>query len=131
MQQTTEHKNNVHHQDDNGQSFIPASQSLPEITLKGVILAIFLTIVLAAANAYLGLKVGTTISASIPAAVISMGVLRLFRKSNVLENNIVQTAASSGEALVAGIAYILPALIILKYWTGFHYWETVIIAIIG
>lgn len=112
-------------------SFIPASEILPEITLKAVILAVILVVVLAAANAYLGLKVGTTVSASIPAAVISMGILRLFRRSNILENNIVQTAASSGEALVAGIAYILPALIILHYWASFNYWETMLIAMMG
>lgn len=115
----------------NNTTFIPANTNLPEITMKAVLLSIILVVVLAAANAYLGLKVGTTVSASIPAAVISMGILRLFRKSNILENNIVQTAASSGEALVAGIAYILPALIILHYWNGFNYWETVIIALIG
>jgi putative OPT family oligopeptide transporter len=111
--------------------FISASQKLPEITPKAIVLAIILTITLAAANAYLGLKVGTTVSASIPAAVISMGILRFFRRSNILENNIVQTAASSGEALVAGIAYILPALIILHYWRGFNYQETLLIGIIG
>lgn len=122
---------NQHQSTTQEESFIPASQSLPEITIKGFILSILLTIILAAANAYLGLKVGTTVSASIPAAVISMGVLRLFRKSNILENNIVQTAASSGEALVAGIAYILPALIILHFWSQFNYWETALIAIIG
>jgi len=71
--------------------FIPAHRTLPEITLKGVVLAIILTVVLAAANAYLGLKVGNTVSASIPAAVISMGILRFFKHSNILENNIVQT----------------------------------------
>lgn len=112
-------------------AFISADQSLPEITVKAFILSIFLIIILAAANAYLGLKLGNTVSASIPAAVISMGVLRLFRKSNILENNIVQTAASSGEALVGGIAYILPALIIIHYWQQFNYWETVLIAGIG
>lgn len=112
-------------------SFIPASENLPEITYKAVILAVILVIILAAANAYLGLKLGNTISASIPAAVISMGVLRLFRKSNILENNIVQTAASSGEALIAATAYILPALIILHYWQKFNYVETFLITIIG
>lgn len=112
-------------------SFIPASENLPEITCKAVILAIILVIVLAAANAYLGLKLGNTISASIPAAVISMGVLRLFRKSNILENNIVQTAASSGEALIAATAYILPALIILHFWQKFNYLETMLITLIG
>jgi putative OPT family oligopeptide transporter len=107
------------------------SKKLPEITVKAVILAIILTFVLCASNAYLGLKVGTTISASIPAAVISMGILRLFKTSNILENNIVQTAASVGEALVAGIAFVLPALLILGYWHTFHFWGTLIIALLG
>ena len=74
-----------------------------EITLKAIILGILLSAILAAANAYLGLFAGMTVSASIPAAVISMGVLKLFRNSNILENNIVQTAASAGESLAAGV----------------------------
>ncbi len=110
---------------------IPASQSLPEITLRVLVLGTILTIVLAAANAYLGLKVGQTISASIPAAIISMSILRFFRNANVLENTMVQTMASVGEALTAGVAFILPALIILHAWTGFYYWQTVIIALLG
>lgn len=110
---------------------IPANVSLPEITLKAIILGALLTIVLAAANAYLGLKVGTTVSASIPAAVISMGILRFFRNSNVLENTMVQIMASVGEALTAGIAFILPALIILRVWDHFNYWQTVITALLG
>ena len=111
--------------------FIPATQSLPEITLKGTILAVFLTIILTAANAFLGLKVGLTISASIPAAVFSMGALRFFKNSNILENNIVQTAASTGEAVTSGIIFIIPALIILKYWTDFNYIETAAIGVVG
>jgi len=113
------------------QAFIPASQNLPEITIKAVVLSVILTVVLAAANAYLGLKVGQTVSASIPAAVLAMAILRMFKKHNVLEINIVQTAASAGEALVAGVAFIMPALILIHYWTGFNYWETVLIALIG
>lgn len=119
----------------NSQSFdsplIPASQSLPEITLRALVLGVFLTVVLAAANAYLGLKVGQTISASIPAAIISMSILRFFKNSNVLENNMVQTMASVGEALISGVAYILPALIILHAWDGFYYWQTVFISLLG
>jgi putative OPT family oligopeptide transporter len=110
---------------------IPASQSLPEITIKALILGTILTIVLAAANAYLGLKLGQTISASIPAAIISMSILRFFKHSNILENNMVQTMASVGEALIAGVAYILPALIILHAWSGFYYWQTVMISLLG
>jgi putative OPT family oligopeptide transporter len=110
---------------------IPASQSLPEITLRVIILGTILTIILAAANAYLGLKVGQTISASIPAAIISMSILRFFRNSNILENTMVQTMASVGEALTAGVAFILPALVILHAWSGFYYWQTVVISLLG
>ena len=110
---------------------IPPEQKLPEITFRAVILSLILVVLLGAANAYLGLKVGLTISASIPAAVISMSVLRWFTNSNVLENSIVQTAASSGEALVAGIIYTMPALILLHFWADFNYWQTVLIGIIG
>lgn len=110
---------------------IPANVSLPEITLRVIVLGVVLTVVLAAANAYLGLKVGTTVSASIPAAVISMGVLRLFRNANILENTMVQIMASVGEALTAGIAFILPALIILHVWDRFNYWQTVITGLLG
>lgn len=110
---------------------IPAHISLPEITFRVIVLGFFLTIILAAANAYLGLKVGTTVSASIPAAVISMGILRFFKDSNVLQNTMVQIMASVGEALTAGIAFILPALIILHVWDGFNYWQTVITGLLG
>jgi putative OPT family oligopeptide transporter len=110
---------------------IPANQSLPEITFKAIIIGTLLTVILAAANAYLGLKVGQTISASIPAAIISMSVLRFFQKSNVLENVMVQTMASVGEALISGVTFILPALVILHTWNHFYYWQTVIIALLG
>lgn len=110
---------------------IPANKNLPEITFRVLILGIFLTVILAAANAYLGLKVGQTISASIPAAIISMSILRFCRNSNVLENTMVQTMASVGEALIAGVTFILPALIILHAWTEFYYWQTIIIALLG
>ncbi len=116
--------------DDRG-SLIPASASLPEITVKAVILSIVLAGVLAAANAYLGLFAGMTVSASIPAAVASMAILRLFRRSNVLENNIVQTAASSGEALAAGVIFTIPALVLVGYWSEFDYWQTTVIAAVG
>jgi len=107
-------------------------QSLPEITVKAVILGVVLSVVLAGANAYLGLFAGMTVSASIPAAVVSMGVLRLFRRSNILENNIVQTAASAGESLAAGVIFTLPALVIMNYWNQFDFvWVTVIAAFGG
>ncbi len=108
-----------------------SNQSLPEITIKAVVLAIILAVILAAANAYLGLFAGMTVSASIPAAVMSMGILRLFKKSNILENNIVQTAASAGESLAAGVIFTLPALVIMDYWDSFNYWWVTIIAGFG
>ena len=110
---------------------IPAHVSLPEITIKGVVLSVVLAAVLAGANAYLGLFAGMTVSASIPAAVASMAILRLFRHSNILENNIVQTAASSGEALAAGVIFTIPALLLVGYWTAFEYWQTTAIALVG
>jgi uncharacterized oligopeptide transporter (OPT) family protein len=109
--------------------------SLAEITVKAVILGVVLSMVLAAANAYLGLFAGMTVSASIPAAVVSMGVLRFFKRSNILENNIVQTAASAGESLAAGVIFTLPALVILGFWDGFgginFLWITIIAAFGG
>src|SRR5438034_4719774 len=101
---------------------IPPETVLPEITIKAVALSIVLAAVLAAANAYLGLFAGMTVSASIPAAVVSMAVLRMFRHSNILENNIVQTAASSGEALEAGIIFTIPELLLIGHWKVFFYW---------
>src|SRR5438552_17515726 len=98
---------------------IPAEVTLPEITVKAVILSVVLAAVLAGANAYLGLFAGMTVSASIPAAVISMAVLRLFRESNILENNIVQTSASSGESLAVGVIFTFPDLLLISLWLGF------------
>jgi putative OPT family oligopeptide transporter len=110
---------------------ISADQKLPEITIRAILLSIILVIVLGAANAYLGFKIGLTVSASIPAAVISMSILRWFKNSNVLENSIVQTTASAGECLVSGLTYTLPALILLHFWGDFNYWQTVAIGGIG
>ena len=109
-----------------------SEKSLPELTIRSVLLGVFLSVILAGANAYLGLFAGMTVSASIPAAVISMGVLKLLKKSNVLENNIVQTAASAGESVTAGVIFTLPALVMLGYWDHFDYlWVTVIAAFGG
>lgn len=119
------------HEKKTDEPVIPANVSLPEITFRAVILGVLLTIALAAANAFLGLKVGVTVAASIPAAVISMGILRFFKTSNVLENTMVSIMASVGEALTAGIAFILPALLILGVWHRFDYWQTVITALLG
>ena len=111
--------------------YVSASTILPEITVKAIVLGIVLSIALAAANAYLGLFAGLTVSASIPAAVISMAVLKMFRQSNILENNIVQTAASAGESLAAGVIFTIPALVIIGVWAGFNYVETTLIAGLG
>lgn len=113
------------------QPYIPATANLAEITVKSIVLSALLAIILGAANAYLGLFAGMTVSASIPAAVISMAILRMFKNSNILENNIVQTAASAGESVSAGVIFTIPALVILGTWTGFNYWETTIIAGFG
>ncbi|AWB67474.1 oligopeptide transporter, OPT family [Saccharobesus litoralis] len=110
---------------------IPADQNLAELTIKSVVLGIALSMLLAAANAYIGLLVGLTVSASIPAAAVSMGVLRLFKRSNILENNMVQTSASAGESLVAGIIFTLPALVLMHHWHGYEYWPLVSIALVG
>ncbi|MDH3650179.1 MAG: oligopeptide transporter, OPT family, partial [Saprospiraceae bacterium] len=111
--------------------YVDAKTSLPETTIKAFVLGAILSIVLSAANAYLGLFAGMTVSASIPAAVLSMAILRLFRNHNILENNIVQTAASAGESLAAGAIFTFPALILLGYWSDFNYLETMLIALCG
>ncbi len=91
--------------------YIPASKITPEITITSIIMGVILAVVFGAANAYLGLRVGMTVSASIPAAVISMGVIRvILRKNSILESNIVQTIGSAGESLAAGAIFTLPAL---------------------
>ncbi len=121
--------------------YIPASQKLPELTVGVILLGCILSVVLAGANAYLGMFAGMTVSASVPAAVLSMGILRALRRGNILQNNIVQTAAASGEGLAAGAIFTLPALVILGVWkapagaTGiggaFPYLETTLIAGFG
>lgn len=110
---------------------VGAEKSLLEFTVKGVVLGAILSMILAAANAYIGLLVGLTVSASIPAAAVSMGVLRFFKKSNILENNMVQTAASAGESLVAGTIFTIPALVMMKAWGTYEYWPMVSISIVG
>ena len=97
--------------DDNFKPYIPADKVTPEFTATSVILGVLLAVVFGAANAYLGLRVGMTVSASIPAAVISMGVIRLIlKKDSILENNMVQTIGSAGESLAAGSIFTMPAL---------------------
>ena len=93
------------------QPYIPADKVIPEFTVVSVILGAILAVVFGGANAYLGLKVGMTVSASIPAAVISMGVIRkILKRDSILENNMVQTIGSAGESVAAGAIFTLPAL---------------------
>ena len=103
----------------------------PQLTFRAVILAVVLAVVLSAANAYLGLFAGMTIATAIPAAVVSMGVLRLLGGGTILENNIVQTGASAGSSIAAGVIFTIPALIIMGYWPDFKYWWVVGIAGLG
>jgi putative OPT family oligopeptide transporter len=93
----------------------------PELTPRAIILAIVLAVILAAANVYLGLFAGLTIASAIPAAVVSMGILRLMGGGHILENNIVATGASAGSSIAAGVIFTIPALLILGYWTDFRY----------
>lgn len=104
--------------------------SLPELTFRGMFLGMLITVIFTASNVYLGLKVGLTFSSSIPAAVISMAILRMFKHSNILENNMVQTQASAAGTLSA-IIFILPGLLMLGYWQGFPFWQTMILCTCG
>lgn len=113
------------------QPYIRPDQTTVELTVKAFLLGIILSVILAAANAYLGLFAGMTVSASIPAAVISMAILKLFKNTSILENNLVQTAASAGESLAAGVIFTFPALVLMGYWKEFNYIETTLIAACG
>ena len=97
---------------------------------RGIILGALITVIFTAANVYLGLKIGITFATSIPAAVISMAVLKAFRDSTIQENNIVQTIASAAGTLSA-IIFVLPGLIMVGWWTGFPYWLSVAVIGIG
>lgn len=104
---------------------------IPELTFRSILLGVLLTMLLAMSNAYLALKLGLLTSASIPAAIISMGILHFFKQATILENNAVQTAASAGEAVAGGIVYTIPALIIIQYWQHFDYLTNFFIAASG
>jgi putative OPT family oligopeptide transporter len=101
-----------------------------ELTLRGIIIGIVITLVFTAANVYFGLKAGLTFSTSIPAAVISMAILKAMRNATIQENNIVQTVASAAGTLSA-IIFVLPGLVIVGYWTGFPFWTSVAICATG
>lgn len=115
----------------NHQPLYDSSVSLPEFTFKAIVISIILAAMLVCSNAYLALKLGSTISASIPASVLALGILRFFKSSNVLETNMIQTAASGGEGVAGAVALILPAMIILHIWNAFPFWETFFIVITG
>jgi putative OPT family oligopeptide transporter len=106
--------------------------SRKELTLRVVVLGLLLSIVMGAANVYVGLKAGMTVSASIPAAVMAMLLFKLlFKNTTILEANQVQTCASAGESLAAGIIFTMPALILIGYWDTFDFWSVTIIALSG
>ena len=106
------------------------SSPIKELTIRAVIIGGLITLVFTAANVYLGLKVGLTFATSIPAAVISMAILRRFADHTVQENNIVQTIASAAGTLSA-IIFVLPGLVMIGWWTGFSYWETACVVAVG
>ncbi|MDH5628446.1 MAG: oligopeptide transporter, OPT family, partial [Candidatus Krumholzibacteria bacterium] len=113
--------------------YVPASVlDMAETSLRAIILGSILCLLMCAANVYVGLYAGMTVSAAIPASVISMGVLRgMLRRGTILENNIVHTVASAGEALAAGVIFTIPAIVLLGLWTNFNYLETTMIALAG
>jgi putative OPT family oligopeptide transporter len=103
----------------------------PQLTARAIILAVVLAMVLAAANTYLGLFAGMTIASAIPAAVVSMAVLRALGGGGILENNIVQTGASAGTSIASGVIFTVPALVLMGYWPDFKYWWVLAIAGLG
>ena len=115
---------------ENFPSFIPAEKTIPELTIKAVLVGIFLAIVLGAANAYLGLYAGMTVSAIIPGAVMALALMKPF-KPTILEVNIATMGASAGECIAAGVIFTIPALILVGAWTEINYLETTFISLIG
>ena len=111
-------------------SFIPAERTIPELTIKAVLVGMFLAVVLGAANAYLGLYAGMTVSAIIPGAVMALAILRPF-KGTILEVNLATMGAAAGECIAAGVIFTIPALLFLNAWTEIHYLETTFVALLG
>ena len=107
-----------------------SAEEYRELTLRGMILGALITVIFTASNVYLGLKVGLTFASSIPAAVISMAVLKFFKGSNILENNMVQTQASAAGTL-STIIFVLPGLLMAGYWSGFPFWQTTLLCMAG
>ena len=106
------------------------NENLKELTVRGIILGALITVIFTASNVYLGLKVGMTFASSIPAAVISMAVLKFFKDSSILENNMVQTQASSAGTL-SSVIFVLPGLLMMGYWQDFPFWQTMLICAAG
>ena len=106
------------------------NENLKELTVRGIILGALVTVIFTASNVYLGLKVGMTFASSIPAAVISMAVLKFFKDSSILENNMVQTQASSAGTL-SSVIFVLPGLLMMGYWQDFPFWQTMLICAAG
>src|SRR5579862_7871115 len=106
------------------------TETRKELTVRGVILGVVITLVFTAANVFFGLKAGLTFATSIPAAVISMAVLRGFKDMTIQENNIVQTVASAAGTL-SSIIFVLPGLVIIGWWTGFPYWTSMLVCGLG
>ena len=106
------------------------NENLKELTVLGIILGALITVIFTASNVYLGLKVGVTFASSIPAAVISMAVLKFFKDSSILENNMVQTQASSAGTL-SSVIFVLPGLLMMGYWQDFPFWQTMLICAAG
>ena len=110
--------------------FMQHELRLPELTVRGMLLGAILTVIFTASNVYLGLKVGLTFSSAIPAAVISMAILKMFKGSNILENNMVQTQASAAGTLSA-VIFIIPGMLMIGYWQGFEFWQTLLVSACG
>lgn len=106
------------------------NENLKELTVRGIILGALIMVIFTASNVYLGLKVGVTFASSIPAAVISMAVLKFFKDSSILENNMVQTQASSAGTL-SSVIFVLPGLLMMGYWQDFPFWQTMLICAAG
>ena len=112
-------------------SYIPASESPAEFTIRAVILGALFGLLFGAVTVYVGLRAGLTVSASIPISVLSISILRAFGRSTILENNIVQTTGSAGESLAAGVMFTLPALIFLGFGSEFTFWRIFPMALLG
>src|SRR5881275_645938 len=113
--------------------YVPETMEMKEFTFRALLIGLFLTAILGAANAYLGLRAGMTIAATYPAAVISMAFLRLM-KGSILEENIARTIGSIGESVAAGAVFTIPAFVIAGLWPGLNadrYWESVAMMVLG